>query len=128
MDSYGFPSELMLPGKGESRQSSSSLPREKWLLQEWSRTRLSPGPATLPVSQLFHFTSLQLKGISTVWISKRERGKKKKKEIFDKPDGELNQVQVVTINSIFFLPPFKYHNNSEFISPKIKQSVDIKAE
>lgn len=81
---------------------------------------------TLPVSQLFHFSTFQLGGISTVLISKREREEGGKK--IDKPDGEeLNQVQVVTINSIP-PPPFKYHNNSKFISPKIKQSVDIKAE
>lgn len=50
----------------------------------------------------------------------------KKKERFDRPDGgELNQVQVVTINSSFSSPPL--NSITTFISPKFKQLVDIKA-
>lgn len=85
------------------------LIREKWAASSMEWTHLSLGPVMLPVTQPFHF-SFQLKGISTVWISKRERkaereGKKKEKEICDKTDGEeLNQVQLVTISSIFFFP------------------------
>jgi len=56
------------------------LPREKWAAAGVEWTHIPPDPARLPVSQPFHFSSLQLKGISTVWISKRERDKK---EVFE---------------------------------------------